>query len=356
MKNSIVKKIYAYLQDEQSVKIFENRLLHSLTEKPKYIGNIVALTYGSEDKWNFLCGYDNIVVYGTGNIAKHYQFYFERVKEKIAAFCDRDEAKQKKLFCGYKVISPKELEEKHNNSVVVIALWDDKLIAEITEGLLKQGFLKNQILAFKREFHKKYSQNAIGTPYFDPAIVLPKYDEVFIDAGCFDCNTSVDFTKWNNAEYKKIIAFEPNPEQYSVCREFVAGGGICNMTIYPYGLWNENAELSFKNTGTNAGVAACIASTLEGDIIKIKVVKLDDILNGDEATFIKMDIEGAELNALKGAEQTILKYRPKLAICVYHKPEDIWEIPAYILSLHKDYKFYLRHYSIGPADTVLYAV
>ena len=69
-----------------------------------------------------------------------------------------------------------------------------------------------------------------------------------------------------------------------------------------------------------------------------------------------MDIEGAELDTLKGAQKTILKYRPKLAICVYHKPEDLLTIPSYILSLHKDYRLYLRNYMMPGRETVLYAI
>jgi hypothetical protein len=68
-----------------------------------------------------------------------------------------------------------------------------------------------------------------------------------------------------------------------------------------------------------------------------------------------MDIEGAELNALKGARRIIEEQTPKLAICVYHKPKDIWEIPQLILDICPRYKFYLRHYSFSPTETVLYA-
>ena len=71
---------------------------------------------------------------------------------------------------------------------------------------------------------------------------------------------------------------------------------------------------------------------------------------------IKLDVEGAELKALQGAEKTILQCRPKLAVCIYHKPEDIVEIPAYLLSLHSDYKFYIRHYQMSANETVLYAI
>ncbi|MFI3174418.1 MAG: FkbM family methyltransferase [Bacillota bacterium] len=69
-----------------------------------------------------------------------------------------------------------------------------------------------------------------------------------------------------------------------------------------------------------------------------------------------MDIEGAELVALQGGEQTIKKYKPKLAICIYHKPEDVIELFAYIKNLVPEYKFYIRHYSNTQTETVLYAI
>ena len=80
------------------------------------------------------------------------------------------------------------------------------------------------------------------------------------------------------------------------------------------------------------------------------------MLKGEKATFIKMDIEGSEINALKGGANTIKKYRPRLAISVYHKPEDIIEILSYILELCEDYKFYLRAYEYNEAGVVLYAI
>lgn len=90
--------------------------------------------------------------------------------------------------------------------------------------------------------------------------------------------------------------------------------------------------------------------------VSIDARKLDDVLQGKKVTFIKMDIEGAELAALRGAEKIIREQRPRLAICVYHKPEDIWEIPSLILSCNPDYRLYLRHYSITETETVLYAI
>ena len=90
--------------------------------------------------------------------------------------------------------------------------------------------------------------------------------------------------------------------------------------------------------------------------LEIEVRKLDDMLRDRKVTFLKMDIEGSELAALRGAERIIREQRPKLAICVYHKPEDMWEIPGFILNCHPDYKLYLRHYSISYTETVLYAV
>lgn len=76
----------------------------------------------------------------------------------------------------------------------------------------------------------------------------------------------------------------------------------------------------------------------------------------EKITFIKMDIEGAEYNALLGCKKIIKEQRPKLAICIYHKPEDIIQIPSLILSLNEEYIFYIRHYSTIWGETVLYAL
>jgi hypothetical protein len=89
---------------------------------------------------------------------------------------------------------------------------------------------------------------------------------------------------------------------------------------------------------------------------EVQVTTIDKELQGKKVTFIKMDIEGSELEALRGAKNVIMKNRPKLAICIYHKPEDIWEIPSIIMQYYPGYKFYLRHYSLTDSDTVLYAL
>ncbi|KKX99798.1 hypothetical protein VN21_17730 [Paraclostridium benzoelyticum] len=89
---------------------------------------------------------------------------------------------------------------------------------------------------------------------------------------------------------------------------------------------------------------------------EISIETLDQTLGLKEITFIKMDIEGMELEALKGSKEIIKKHRPKLAISIYHKNDDLINIPIFIKNLVSEYKFYIRHYSIYPAETILYAV
>lgn len=91
--------------------------------------------------------------------------------------------------------------------------------------------------------------------------------------------------------------------------------------------------------------------------VSISAVTIDEtIRKGDKVTFIKMDVEGAELESLKGAKEIIIRDKPKLAISIYHKPEDMAAIPLYIKRLVPKYKFYIRHHSNGSSETVLYAI
>ena len=90
--------------------------------------------------------------------------------------------------------------------------------------------------------------------------------------------------------------------------------------------------------------------------LETQCVRIDDIIDNEKIpTFIKMDVEGAEKNAILGAENTISRYKPRLAISIYHKPKDIIEIPTLLKELVPEYKFAIRHYSTNVYETVLYA-
>jgi hypothetical protein len=97
-----------------------------------------------------------------------------------------------------------------------------------------------------------------------------------------------------------------------------------------------------------------IIESIEGNS-SINTVKLDDALKDEPVSFIKMDVEGSESNALLGAEEIIKNLKPKLAISVYHKDDDLAKIPLLIHEIVPEYKFYLRHHTSAPVDTILYA-
>jgi len=94
----------------------------------------------------------------------------------------------------------------------------------------------------------------------------------------------------------------------------------------------------------------------QNDISQVQTNKLDTIINKEKVQGIKMDVEGAEYSLLKGATKTIKRDKPVLLIAIYHKWDDIFKIQNYIMNLNLDYKFYIRHYSLSIAKTVLYCI
>ena len=119
------------------------------------------------------------------------------------------------------------------------------------------------------------------------------------------------------------------------------------------GHFSENAWVAFDDAIPLGSHIALQDAGSSGK--RVEVVRLDDAVD-DGVTYIKMDIEGAELNALAGCQETIRTNRPKLAICVYHRPSDYFEIPRLIHLMRPDYRLYLRQHSPFNIDTVLYAV
>lgn len=174
----------------------------------------------------------------------------------------------------------------------------------------------------------------------------------FVDCGGFDGDTLKNLVK-KEKQMSNIAIFEPQNTLCEKISEYTKEKQdlFNSVTIFPCGVHSKTQKLKFS-VSKDAPSSAKLSNTGE-DIIQC--VAIDEVLQGFKPTFIKMDIEGAEIEALKGAQVTIQKYHPQLAICVYHSLSDIWEIPLLINSFYKDYVFYLRSYNYMGLETVLYA-
>jgi FkbM family methyltransferase len=181
--------------------------------------------------------------------------------------------------------------------------------------------------------------------YFEDFLKLGNGNETFIDVGGHDGSTSMYFAS-HFPSYKKIHVFEPNPKIQNVLKLNLSD--VRDVTIYEFGLSSSQQELKFSANGA----ASCLAN--DGDV-SVTVKKLDD-LPFEECSLIKMDIEGGEIAALEGAASTIEKTRPCLAIAAYHRPSDIREITAKVFEMSKNWKVYLRHYTEGVTETVLFFI
>ena len=186
--------------------------------------------------------------------------------------------------------------------------------------------------------------------YFNEEILSLSDNEIFIDLGAYQGDTIDSFIQHVKGKYKKIIAFEPDQETMLKLNRYILEKNINNVVVYKMASWNKKDILKFREEGS------FISQISDMGTSSINANSLDNVLfDVVQATFIKMDIEGAELKTIEGAENIIKKYRPKLAICVYHKADDIFEIPLAIKKLVPEYKLYLRQHSDSLLDTVLYA-
>jgi len=186
--------------------------------------------------------------------------------------------------------------------------------------------------------------------YFNQDILALSDNEVFIDLGAYKGDTIESFISQVKGKYKKIIAFEPDQESMLSLNRYILEKNINNVIVYKLASWNKKEILKFREEGS------FISQISDMGTSSTNANSLDNVLfDAVPATFIKMDIEGAECKTIEGAENIIKKYRPKLAICVYHRADDIFEIPLAIKKLVPEYKLYLRQHSNSFLDTVLYA-
>lgn len=184
-------------------------------------------------------------------------------------------------------------------------------------------------------------------------------DEVFVDCGAFNgdtIRTLFKLAKKSDVNIKKVFALEPAELSFKDLTEYADKINKHKdiITCINKGAYNSETKLFLSsNTGVGAHVEE---SESKGNTFSILTTTIDTFCINENISFIKMDIEGAELPALQGAKNTILRCKPKLAICLYHSDDDILRLAEYIHQLIPEYRIYIRHYSRSIHETILYAI
>lgn len=182
------------------------------------------------------------------------------------------------------------------------------------------------------------------------AILRPTAHEHFADLGAYNGDTIRELLSYTGGAFASITALEPDRRSFRKlsqwAAEHLAGGAV---ELLQAGAWREDTVLHFTD---QAGRQSRVADRGKETAMRA----LDSVLDGRPCTLIKMDVEGAEREAVCGAAQTIRRYRPRLNIAAYHRSADFFQLPLLVHGMCPSYRLYLRHHPYVPAwDTNLYA-
>jgi FkbM family methyltransferase len=361
---------------------------------------------------------DHVVLFGAGNLGRKTATGLARAGTPAIAFADNNQAQWGKTVCGLPVLSPAEAAEKYgHDGVFVVTIWSagaTSRFADTRRQLEALGCacvlpigplfwrhaadllphyaldLPHQIVAerdailaaaaiwadersraeYEAQIRWRLEHDfdvlparAAETEYFPEDLVTLTSGAHFIDCGAYDGDTARRFFEKLDAAQPgadgRVTAFEPDPANFDRLAQFVDGlpeARRDGISLHKLGVSDERATLQFYSDGT-AGSSLADLTQQDRRSVDIHTAKLDEILaGGPPPTLLKLDVEGAEAQALRGAERTIREHLPILAVCVYHRQADVWRLPLQIRAISDRYRFYLRSHSEGGFDVVCYAI
>ncbi len=330
-----------------------------------------------------------IFIYGMGDGCLKVLKIFEEYNIPCAGIFASDEFVRDKVFCGHRIHKLGEIESAVDDFIIVLAFGAGytELIEKIESiaqkhqlivpdmPVIGEGlFTKDYMLAHWSEIEKVYSLladdtsrecfkgviefkitgdikclKAVATPSEEAYknIIKPQDDEIFVDLGAYTGDTVAEFLSHTDSKYTHIYACEPNKRNFRKLSENTAD--LSDITLVNAAAWDSDTTLIFSKGGGRM-------PHLAAQGIETKAISVDTMLSGAKCTYIKYDVEGAELNALTGSQKSIKAFKPKLNVALYHRVGDIFELPLFIHSLCPEYKLYIRHFPYYPAwDTNLYA-
>lgn len=345
-----------------------------------------------------------VILYGAGNLGKMAKSFFNYLNIPFLYVVDKNASKYKyktdEFWGKTRIIHPDDVKEKEKKNCLLIVCvvttplivlrnelknngWEDVAffydvsqsycaqyplnngwcldkLNENDKKLIKKVFLSLiddvsrayylQFLAWRKlrvELLFDGLEINNNNRFFIPEIInVLRKNEVFVDCGAHKGSVTKKFIQIVNNKYEAIYAIEPDCDNFEILE--IQLKDFFNVKTIKCALSEKNGEEKFYQ-GFDFASKLC-----KNGSVLVKTTPLDDL--NIKATFIKMHLEGGELNALKGAVNTIRKCRPIIAVTIYHNSEGVWEIPFFLISNIKNYKYYLRLHSWGGTGAVFYAL
>lgn len=327
-----------------------------------------------------------VVVYGMGNGADKVLDEFERLSIPVMGVTASDAFVRRQMFRGFQVKKLSEFDgefiiavafasslpevmnhifslcEKYRVLVPCVPVFGDEIFnrdfieahkAEINaayalfEADSKLIFAGCVNFMFGGELETLKSITSDKSEAFEKIIRL-NGKESYLDLGAYRGDTVEEFLHYCNNEYNCITALEPDRRTFKKLTEYLET--VPKSTAVQKAIYSECQTLIFSSKAGRQ-------STISSKGVDIEATTVDELCADKTVTYIKMDVEGAEKEAIKGAENTLKTQKPKLNIALYHKSADIFEIPLQIAKINTDYKFHLRRHPYIPCwDMNLYCV
>lgn len=311
------------------------------------------------DKYNYKYKEIEVIAQPFDNIDKDGAYiitisYYETIKNKLIIKNPNIE-KQLFLFDGYFLenktikyyLDNKETIEKCYNSLA------DAKSKKIYNNLLKYRYIRDPKLI-------KNLYESRNECYLDKLFINKYKEGLYIDAGSYNADFITTLQNKVNIKDSNFYIFEPNKIFYKNIIENLDKN--IKYKIFDIALCDKDDKMEFMQIPTstshiiNKKYNAYKNTISQNYISEVQTNKLDTIIKDEKVLGIKIDVEGAEYSLLKGATKTIKKDRPILLLAIYHKWEDMFRLQDYIMKLNLNYKFYIRHYSLSVAKTILYCI
>lgn len=359
-----------------------------------------------EDAWELATfpAFGRIVIFGAGQLGRFLLPALRSAGVEPVAFCDNNSCLWGSEIEGMPVLSPAQSAERYGGSAIfVVGIYNGSPVCRQLRDLGCKHIVRYPLLFWKysrfirderlakpdcmlkhaeemrhaydllsdeesrQEFRAQIrwrcllDYDCLPEPrpheemYFAPDLIRLSPKEVFVDCGAFDGDSIRAYLTRAGDAFRQIYAFEPDETNLKKLQSHISTlppAIASRISVLPYAIGRQNGISLFNAEGS---VGSKVMDS--GGTTQIECRTLDSVFGDDVTpTFIKMDIEGAEIDAIPGAQKTIARCSPVVAACTYHRPEHLWVLPMLLKAANPQYRIYLRRYAEECWETVYYAV